>query len=78
MLADRKKGPIDEAKSDRLPFETAHAITAPFIITPDYGTRCSTTVRAAASGEWQMLERRFDAAGDRMGESHFSFRVDRQ
>lgn len=78
LLGDRDKGPVDEAKSDWLPFETAHAITAPFIITPEYGTRCSTVVRASGSGKWNFLERRFDAAGNNTGESSYSFTIDSQ
>lgn len=73
LLADRQKGPASEVRSDRLPFATAHAITAPFIVLPDYGTRCSTVVRAAAAGNWTFLERRFDAAGKRRGESSYAF-----
>jgi len=78
LLADREKGPVDEARSDWLPFETAHAITAPFIVTPDYGTRCSTVVRAMGSGNWSLVERRFDASGESVGESRHSFTVDGQ
>jgi len=74
LLDDRKKGPVNEVKSDRLPFDTAHAITAPFIVTPEYGTRCSSIVRADDSGRWLLLERRFDAAGENTGEAQFSFR----
>ncbi|NIL94874.1 MAG: hypothetical protein GTO71_10665 [Woeseiaceae bacterium] len=73
LLGDREKGPVEEALDDRLPFATAHAITAPFIITPEYGTRCSTVVRTDESGHWHFLERRFDAKGDTTGESRFSF-----
>jgi len=73
LLDDRTKGPASEVKSDRLPFATAHAITAPFIVLPDYGTRCSTVVRAARDGSWSFIERRFDAAGKRSGESRYSF-----
>lgn len=73
LLDDREKGPAEEARDDHLPFATAHAITAPFIVTPEYGTRCSTVVRADQSGRWHFLERRFDAAGDATGESQFSF-----
>ena len=52
LLGDREKGPVDEAQSDRMPFKTAHAITAPFIVLPEYGTRCSTVVLADAEGKW--------------------------
>ena len=73
ILDDRHKGPASEVKSDRLPFAMAHAITAPFIVLPDYGTRCSTVVRATADGSWTLLERRFDPAGKRSGESSYAF-----
>ena len=74
LLADRDKGPVDEVRSDRLPFAIAHAITAPFIVTPEYGTRCSTIVRAGQSGQWHFKERRFNAGGESSGDSQFSFR----
>lgn len=73
VLADRDRGPVDEVRSDRLPFASAHAITAPFIVLPEYGTRCSTVVLADLDGRWSLLERRFDAAGKKSGESRFSF-----
>ena len=72
LLNDRQKGPTSEVERDRLPFATAHAITAPFIVLPDYGTRCSTIVRADRSGTWTFLERRFNAAGTQTGESRYS------
>lgn len=74
LLGDREKGPVDEIKRDGLPFATAHAITAPFIVTPNYGTRCSTIIRIDQEGVWRFLERRFDASGKNVGESQFSFR----
>jgi len=75
LLGDRSKGPVDDVRTDRLPFALAHAITAPFIITADYGTRCSTIVRADRNGQWNFHERRFDASGDNTGESRYSFNV---
>lgn len=71
LLGDRTKGPAEEADSDRLPFPKAHAITAPFIVLPDYGTRCSTVVRADSRGHWELLERRFAASGEPTGESRY-------
>jgi len=80
LLDDRNKGPVAEVTGDRLPFAIAHAITAPFIVTPEYGTRCSTVVRAHRSGQWQFKERRFNSSGNSVGDSQFSFGVsaDRQ
>ena len=59
LLADSDRGPAGEVRDDDLPFEIAHALTAPFIVTPDYGTRCSTVVRVEAGGRWHFHERRF-------------------
>lgn len=75
LLGDREKGPVDEVQGEHLPFAIAHAITAPFIVTPEYGTRCSTVVRADRRGRWRFHERRFDAFGNNVGESQFSFRI---
>jgi len=75
LLGDRDKGPVHEVESDHLPFAIAHAITAPFIVTSDYGTRCSTIVREDSSGQWRFHERRFDASGKNVGESQYSFRA---
>ena len=73
LLADRQKGPASEVRSDRLPFATAHSITAPFIVMPDYGTRCSTIVRHDRTGSWHFFERRFNADGVAIGDTRVSF-----
>ena len=73
LLDDRGKGPIEEVDSSNLGFARAHAITAPFIVMPEYGTRCSTVVLADGSGKWRMIERRFDAQGVPTGESRITF-----
>jgi uncharacterized protein with NRDE domain len=73
LLADREKGPTSEVRSERLPFATAHSITAPFIVMPDYGTRCSTVVRRDRDAGWHFLERRFDADGEASGDTRVSF-----
>lgn len=73
LLGDRHLGPIEDVESERLGFAKAHAITAPFIVTPEYGTRCSTVVTADQRGGWQMTERRFDRDGVASGESRYAF-----
>jgi len=73
LLNDREKGPLDEVRPGRLPYATAHAVTAPFIVLPDYGTRCSSVIQLASDGRCEFLERRFDAAGMQSGESRLSF-----
>ena len=51
----------------------AHALTAPFVLNPDYGTRCSTVLTISRDGHARFTERRFDAAGVATGDSTFAF-----
>lgn len=75
LLGDRVKAPAGEIESDGLPFAMAHAISAPFIVLPDYGTRSSSVVILDAAGGWRLVERRFDASGKNTGESAFAVRT---
>ena len=72
LMSDRNKGPMAEVERGRLDVETAHAITAPFIVTPGYGTRCTSVFLANNAGEWCFTERRFSPDGEVTGESRFS------
>ena len=74
LLGDRQRAPVDEISSEHLPFDTAHAISAPFIVLPEYGTRCSSVVIRTSNADWQFHERRFDAAGHVTGDSAFRIR----
>lgn len=73
LMDDRGKAPVSEVETGRLDFGKAHAITAPFIVMPDYGTRCTTVILADKNGNWHFAERRFDPSGNKEGESQFSF-----
>ena len=73
LMHDRDRAPVSEVETGRLDFDTAHAITAPFIVLPDYGTRCTTIVIVDRNSRWQFAERRYDASGKVTGESRFSF-----
>ncbi len=75
LLNDREKAPVDEIKDSRLPFATAHSISAPFVVLPDYGTRSSTVVVLDAGGTWSYKERRFNASGSAVGDTTFAFRT---
>ena len=54
-----------------LPRGWAQALSAPFVLHPEYGTRCSTVLLLEGDGRLQLAERRFDAAGEVSGESEF-------
>jgi uncharacterized protein with NRDE domain len=73
ILSDRAPAPVADVKNDALPFELARAVTAPFIIAPDYGTRCTTVIRWRNDDTVAVTERRFDAGGESTGEETYRF-----
>lgn len=78
LLGDRESGSsedIADVIADDLPPQTARAIAAPFVVTPAYGTRCSTVVLVSTTGEVVVYERRFDHTGTPTGETHVEFSI---
>jgi uncharacterized protein with NRDE domain len=73
MLADRKPAADGELPETGIGPEWERLLSAPFIVSPYYGTRCSTVLKLRADGEMEFIERRFDAAGNCAGESVFRF-----
>ena len=73
LMGDQQKAPANQVEAGRFDFETAYALTAPFIVLPNYGTRCTTVLLADREGNWQFTERRFGPGGGRTGESRFAF-----
>jgi uncharacterized protein with NRDE domain len=63
----------EDAITGHLSAEVATALTAPFIINEDYGTRSSTLLLWHASGNIDFIEQRFDLRGQDIGRSRFSF-----
>lgn len=67
--ADRiESGALMDLLDDRTS-SSANPIDAPFVITPEFGTRCSTAFTMRREGSWQLVERRFDPAGNPAGET---------
>jgi len=52
--------------------EWERILSAPFVLHPDYGTRCSTLLLLEDSGACVLIERRFDRHGTLSGESQWS------
>lgn len=73
IVADREPAQEFETSAADLPFEMERAISAPFIVTPAYGTRCSTALLYRADGHIEIAERRFEPSGKMSGESRFVF-----
>lgn len=73
ILADRTAAAVRDVEAGDLPFELARALTAPFIVSADYGTRCTTVMTWSYAGEIMLSEHRFDASGAKSGDSRFRF-----
>jgi len=71
MLADREPAPPDTVPPGDLSPEWARKLSAPFVLDPSYGTRCST-VLTIGDETLRFTERRFDAAGSPAGESEYA------
>lgn len=76
LLSDRETVEVENAGNDGLPPRLARAVTAPFIVADEFGTRCSTVLAVSHDGEVAIEERRYDSAGAETGRSAYSFRID--
>jgi uncharacterized protein with NRDE domain len=68
LLADRETAPPESLPPGDLPPEWARKLSAPFVLDPGYGTRCSTILIGGLAGQ-HLVERRFDADGRVSGQS---------
>lgn len=75
LLADRQPAPVERIDSAGLPFQLAQAVSAPFILSTDYGTRCSTSLLWSESGDVEFCERNFDAKGNTTDTIRQRFRI---
>jgi uncharacterized protein with NRDE domain len=63
VLADTHEASPQELPSTGVNRDWEKALSAAFIKTPEYGTRSSTILRVRKDGQFEMVERRFDANG---------------
>ena len=63
LLADTHHASDNELPSTGVSREWEKALSPAFIKTPSYGTRSSTVLRVRKDGQFEMVERRFDASG---------------
>jgi len=75
ILADRTPARDEELPDTGIGLERERLLSAPFIVSPDYGTRCSTVIIVREDGQASVRERRFTPAGEPCGESDFAFTV---
>lgn len=74
-LADRRQAPDADLPATGVPLAWERLLSAPFIVSADYGTRCSTVLAIDRGGSAVLVERSFDAAGIAVGEARFEFDV---
>jgi uncharacterized protein with NRDE domain len=75
LLADRQPAPVERIDNSELPFQLAQALSAPFILSRDYGTRCSTSLLWSENGDVEFSERNFDSKGNTTGTVRQRFRT---
>jgi uncharacterized protein with NRDE domain len=75
LLADREPAPPDAVPPGDLSPEWARKLSAPFVLDPAYGTRCSTVLTISTDGTLTITERRFGADGTRISEAERALNV---
>jgi uncharacterized protein with NRDE domain len=74
-LADRAPAPDALLPATGIPIERERLLSSPFIVSADYGTRCSTVFTIDRAGHARFHERSFDPKGDATGETSEEFAV---
>jgi uncharacterized protein with NRDE domain len=69
MLGDRETAPAGSLAAGDLSPDWARKLSAPFVVDPGYGTRCSTVLTISPVGSMRIAERRFGADGAPTGET---------
>jgi uncharacterized protein with NRDE domain len=73
LLDDRETAtPDEELPQTGISPEWERVLSAPFVLNPDYGTRCSTVLLLEPAGATYLAERRFDAKGVQTGATEFA------
>ena len=72
MLADRETAAPESLPPSELSPEWARKLSAPFVLDPSYGTRCSTVLTLSGDDVLDIGERRFDAGGAPTGETEYA------
>jgi len=76
VLADTRLASDHELPNTGITRERERLLSSPFIVSGDYGTRCSTLVMLGRDAIAQFVERSFDARGRATGEVAFRFVLD--
>ena len=75
ILGARQLAADSELPQTGIPLARERVLSAPFIVSDEYGTRSSTVLAVTHEGEARFIERSFDPAGRATGEVDFGFQV---
>lgn len=75
LLEDRTVATDGALPDTGLPLDWERALSAAFVVLPDYGTRASTSVVVAKGGRVRFVERSFGEAGAQLGDVRRAFEV---
>ncbi len=75
LLGSRRIAPDSELPDTGVGLQLERFLSAPFIVSADYGTRASTVLLIDRGGDVRFVERRFDATGECAGETDEMFRL---
>jgi uncharacterized protein with NRDE domain len=76
ILEDRSPADVDELPDTGVGLELERALSAPFIRSPNYGTRSSTVLLIEHSGNVIFVERSFNPKGESHKETRYEFCVE--
>ena len=77
-LANRTCAPDEDLPATGVPLQWERLLSAPFIVSDDYGTRCSTVLAITRNGDARFVERSFDMRGNATGDVAFEFKIRRE
>jgi uncharacterized protein with NRDE domain len=75
LLGNRSLASDDTLPETGLPLDWERALSAAFVVLPDYGTRASTSVVVGRSGDVRFVEQSFGAGGAPLGVVRETFRI---
>lgn len=73
LLADRTPAADADLPDTGMGREVDRAVSAPFVVTPEYGTRSSTVLTIDDEGSASFVERSFDREGEPFGDVAYEF-----
>jgi uncharacterized protein with NRDE domain len=76
-INDREPAADTELPDTGIGLELERLLSAPFIVSPGYGTRCSTLVLAGRDGGIRVEERRYASSGETTGRTVIAFHTSR-